>query len=166
MGLSNTLPVINEAAANRGRLSRREMVTRLIAGIGAGVAFPMVAKGHPIQALLANGEILEEAEKLAATDWKPVALTTEQSESFSALAERIVPGSTKAQVNRFVDLLLSVETDKNKKGFLEALAAFDMESQKRFGKRFASLMLTNKMACLRRQLLTRRIPAYLERLKT
>jgi len=29
---------------------------------------------------------------------------------WSALAERIVPGSTKAQVNRFIDLLLCVDT--------------------------------------------------------
>jgi len=147
MTLSNTLPVINEADANRGRLSRREMVARLLAGIGAGTVLPMVAAEHPIQALLANGEILEEADKLTSADWKPLVLSREQNESFSALAERIVPGSAKAQVNRFVDLLLSVDTEKHKKEFLEALAAFEEESQKRFGRGFPSLEtdLQNKL---------------------
>jgi len=99
----------------------------------------MVAAGHPIQALLANGELLDEADKLAASDWKPLVLSADQNEAFSALAEKIVPGSSKAQVNRFVDLLLSAETDKNKREFAGALAAFDGLSQKRFGRSFPSI---------------------------
>jgi Gluconate 2-dehydrogenase subunit 3 len=83
--------------------------------------------------------ILDETEKLGAADWKPVSLSMEQNENLIALAESIVPGSTKAQVNRFIDLLLSVETDRHKKEFAMSLAAFETESQKRFGKEFPSL---------------------------
>ena len=94
---------------------------------------------HPIHELLRNDAILEEAENLEAADWKPIFLSEGQNESLIALAEAIVPGSTKAQVNRFIDLLLSVETDKHKNEFASALAAFEAESQKRFGKGFPSL---------------------------
>jgi hypothetical protein len=56
-----------------------------------------------------------------------------------ALAEAIVPGSRKAQVDRFIDLLLSVDAEKHRKSFVDSLAAFEAESQKRFGKGFPSL---------------------------
>jgi hypothetical protein len=139
MGTRSALPVINEAAAAGGQLTRREMVRRLLAAAGAGTAWPLVAASHPIHKLLRNEAVLDEAEKLGAADWKPLVLNAQQDETLSALADRIVPGSTKAQVNRFIDLLLSVDTAEHKQKFAESLAAFEAESQKRFGKRFPSL---------------------------
>jgi hypothetical protein len=131
--------VIQEAAVAGGQLTRREMVRRLLAGAGAGAAWPLVADSHPIHEILRNVAILDEAENLGAADWKPLFLNAQQNESLIALAESIVPGSTKAQVNRFIDLLLSVDKDIHKKELLAALAAFEAESQKRFGKGFPSL---------------------------
>ena len=120
-------------------LTRREMVQRLLAGAGAGAAWPLVAASHPIYRHLTNGAIFDEAEKLGAADWKLVFLNAQQNESLDAISESIVPGSEKAQVNRFIDLLLSVDTVEHKKNFTDSLAAFEGESQKRFGKRFPSL---------------------------
>jgi hypothetical protein len=139
LGTENVLPVMNEATTARGQLTRREVVRRLLAGMGAGAAWPMVASSHPIHEILRNDGILEEAEKQGAANWKPVFLNVQQNESLIALAERIVPGSTRAQVNRFLDVLLSVSTEKHKRDFVVALAAFEAESQKRFGKGFPSL---------------------------
>ena len=135
----NGLPVIRDAAATTGRLTRREMVQRLIAGAGAGAAWPLVADSHPIYAHLANGAMFEEAEKLGATNWKPLFLNAQQEETLSALAEIIVPGAREAHADRFIDLLLSVDTAEHRKNFVELLAAFEAESQKRFGKRFPAL---------------------------
>jgi hypothetical protein len=139
MGTKSALPVINEAAAAGGQVTRREMVRRLLAATGAGAAWPLVAVSHPIHELLRNEAVLDEAEKLGAADWRPLILNAQQDETLSALAERIVPGSAKAQVNRFIDLLLSVDTAEHKQKFAESLAAFEAGSQKRFGKRFPSL---------------------------
>jgi hypothetical protein len=139
LGTKSALPVIIETAAVSGRLTRREMVRRLLAGVGAGAAWPLVATSHPIHEILRNDAIFEEAERLGAADWKPVFLNAQQNECLVAVAESIVPGSTKAQVNRFLDLLLSVDTDAHKKEFVAALAAIEAESQKRFGKGFPSL---------------------------
>jgi len=139
LGTKTVLPVIHETAAAMGHLTRREVVRRLLAGMGAGAAWPLVAASHPIHEILKNDALLEEAEKLGAGDWRPVFLNLQQNESLIAIAEAIVPGSTKAQVNRFLDLLLSVDTDTHKKEFVAALAAFEAESQKRFGKGFPSL---------------------------
>jgi hypothetical protein len=139
LGTKSALSVISEAVGAGGQLTRREMVRRLLAGVGAGAAWPLVAASHPIHEILRNGAILEEAENLGAADWKPVFLNAQQDENLIALAESIVPGSTKAQVNRFVDLLLSVDTDAHKKEFVATLTAFEAESQRRFEKGFPSL---------------------------
>jgi len=124
MGTKSALTVINDRAAGV-QLSRREMVRRL----AAGAAWPLVAASHPIRELLRNDAVLDEVEKLAAADWKPLVLSARQNESLIAIAESIVPGSTEAQVNRFIDLLLSVDASEQKKGFLDALAALEV-SQK------------------------------------
>jgi len=139
MGTKSILSVISEGAGIGGQLTRREMVRRLLAAAGAGTAWPLVAASHPIHELLRNEAVLDEVEKLGAADWRPLVLNAQQDETLSALAERIVPGSTKAQVNRFIDLLLSVDTAEHRQIFAESLAAFEAESQKRFGKRFPSL---------------------------
>jgi hypothetical protein len=135
----SALPIIQEPAAQAGRLTRREMVRRLLTGAGAGAAWPLVAASHPIYEHLANGAMFEEAEKLGVTNWKPLFLNAQQEETLAALAEAVVPGSRKAQADRFVDLLLSVDTTEHKKNFVDSLAAFETESQKRFGKRFPAL---------------------------
>ena len=139
MGTPGTLAVINEAGGARARLTRREMVARLLAGAGAGAAWPLGAESHPIHELLRNDVVLDEAEKLGAAGWKPAFLSAEQNESLIAIAECIVPGSTKAQANRFIDLLLSVDAAEHKKDFLDSLATFEAESQRRFGSGFPSL---------------------------
>jgi len=131
--------VISEAAPNGRPLTRREMVRRLAAGMGVGAAWPLVAASHPIHELLRNDAILDDAEKLGAADWEPIFLNAQQHESLIAIAESIVPGSTKAQVNRSIDLLLSVDTETHRKEFVTALAALEGEAQKRFAKSFPAL---------------------------
>ena len=138
MGSKSALLVIGEEAVSV-RLTRRAMVQRLLAGIGAGAAWPLVAASHPIHKHLINDAVFEEAERLATADWKPLVLDAQQDKTLEALAESIVPGSRKAQVNRFIDLLLSVDTADHKKEFVDSLTAFEAESQKRFGKGFLSL---------------------------
>jgi hypothetical protein len=148
MNQANPLQLIGGRAAKSGRLTRRDMVRRLLAGVGAGAVLPLVAASHPIYKHLADGAIFEEAEKLGTADWKPLFLNAQQTESLAALAEAIVPGSGKAQVERFIDLLLSVETAKHLNGFAESLAAFEGESQRQFSRRFPSLDASQQNAVL------------------
>jgi hypothetical protein len=130
---------MQDGLATNGRLTRREMVQRLFVGAGAGAAWPLVAASHPVYEHLRNEAILAEAEKLGTASWKPIFLNAQQDETLTALAESIVPGSTKAQVNRFIDLLLSVDQRENQQKFVECLMTFDAEAQKRFGKNFPAL---------------------------
>jgi len=137
MGKLRALPMIQDVAAQSRQLTRREMVQRLLAG--AGAAWPLVAASHPIYAHLANDAIFDEAEKLSAEDWKPLFLNAQQEGTLPALAEAIVPGSRTAQADRFIDLLLSVDTAEHRKGFVDSITAFETESQRRFGKPFPAL---------------------------
>jgi Gluconate 2-dehydrogenase subunit 3 len=139
--------VIQDGPGASRALTRREMVGRLLAG--AGAAWPMVAGSHPIHKLLANEALFSEADaRLAAADWKPLFLNARQNESLAALSESIVPGSGKANVNRFVDLLLSVDTSANQEKFAASLSAIETESQKRFGHAFAALADEKKIELL------------------
>jgi len=145
----NVLPMIGAQATEMRGLTRREMVQRLLAGAGAGAAWPLVAASHPMYEHLKNDAIFAEAEKLEeAADWKPVFLSAQQSEDLAALAESIVPGSTRARVSRFIDLLLSVDKLENQQQFLRSLSAFQVEAQKRFGKRFPALTQEQKNTLL------------------
>src|SRR5260370_17155255 len=108
MGTKTILTVISEAVSADGRLTRREMVRRLMAGAAAGAAWPLMAVSHPIHELLRNDAVLVEAEKLGAADWKPLFLSAQQIESLPAIEERIVPESAKAQMHHFSHLLLSL----------------------------------------------------------
>ena len=131
--------VIDGRGAASRQMTRREIVQRLLAGAGAGTAWPLLGLSHPVCEHLASGAAFEEEVKLKAADWKPLFLNAREDETLAALSERIVPGAMKAQVNRFIDLLLSVDTPEHQKGFQASLAAFESESQKRFRKEFPSL---------------------------
>jgi hypothetical protein len=72
-------------------------------------------------------------------EWVPRSFTVEQNETVIALGERIVPGSAEALCNRLIDLVLPIESEKNKREFLASLDAFDHEAENLFGRRFRNL---------------------------
>ncbi|HMH02278.1 MAG TPA: gluconate 2-dehydrogenase subunit 3 family protein [Terriglobales bacterium] len=136
--VTNELPVINTPTTTR-RLTRREIVQSLLAGMGALATWPQVASAHPIFTHLSDPETLAKADaKAAAANWTPEFLNSHQNQTLVLLSERIVPGSSRAQVNRIIDLLLTVDTAENRRKFTDSLSAIDVESRKRFGHLFKS----------------------------
>lgn len=128
-----------DSAQPRG-LTRREIMQRLIAGLGASVAGSAFGAAHPICRHFANSAILERVEvRAGAADWKPEFFNPEQSQALVAIAERTLPGSTLPQVSRIIDLLLTVDTDSNQKSFLASLTALNQEANRQYGKKFAEL---------------------------
>jgi len=142
------LPILNSGHSSIERPSRREMVRRLLTGIGAGAAVPLLGASHPIYKLLASDSLLEQADaQLADENWKPLFLNSHQNETLIVLSEDIVPGSKNALVNRFIDLLLSADTPENQQKFVASLAAFDAESQ-RFGNPFRAASVAEQTMVL------------------
>jgi hypothetical protein len=139
MAEKKPLTVLPSPAAPSG-MDRRTAIRALAGGVGAGLTLPAVAESHPLHRHLSDPSAIAEAEAAtAATDWKPAFLDAHQSETLVSLAEQIVPGSTSAGVNRFVDRLLSVDTQENQRTFLNALGAIEGESIHRFGRPWKSL---------------------------
>ena len=100
---------------------------------GAGLALPAVAEDHPVRGHLANHDRVAAADTRASVPGaKPVFLDAHQMETLTSLAERIVPGSTRARVAPFVDQLLAVDTQENQRKFVSALGWIDGEATPRY----------------------------------
>jgi len=124
----------------RAGINRREMVRRLMLAGGAGLALPGIAEGYPGAGQVAGKGAANETEvKPAESEWSPAFLDRHQSGTLAVLAERIIPGASEARVNRFIDLLLSVDTQEPQKAFVASLSAFEAESLRRFSRPFKDL---------------------------
>jgi hypothetical protein len=131
------------------KLTRREVVEKLLSGVAAGAAWPLLSSAHPIYEHLKNGTLPDHAAELSsAAVWSPLFLSAPQNSELIALAECIVPGSTAAAVNRFIDLLLSVEIAEHQKKFLASLAAVENEGRARFGRSFSALAAAEQESLL------------------
>jgi hypothetical protein len=131
-------------------LSRRRALQTLLAGAGSSFALSALPSSHPAHTHLNNPDTLDAADAQAESpDWKPAFLDAHQNETLVALAERIVPGSKKVEVNRFIDLALSIETPSHQRLFLLSLAAMDGDALRRFHQPFKSLDETGQMELLK-----------------
>lgn len=117
------------------RLSRREASRRLL---GTAAVWHLDA-AHPVWNLLAKQEIPRAAVGLDGATSKPQFLTMDQLADFASVAEGIVPGSTRALVASFVDLLLSVDGSNVQESFARSLAVLREEVKHRFGAPLARL---------------------------
>ena len=107
----------------QSEITRRAMLEKLIAAMAAGAVWPALA---------------------SALDWQPLVLNPPQNETLAALSESIVPGSAKAQVNRFIDLLLSVDSAENREKFVASLTEVERAAETRFGRKFHQLTPNEK----------------------
>jgi hypothetical protein len=117
--------------------TRREAARFLLACAASG-GFAWATASHPVWKHFANEGLMEAAEA-AANGANLHFLSAAQFESLAFLAEAIVPGSSKAKSAEFIDLLLSVEEEKNQDKFVRSLSQLDAESTKRFGKKLAAI---------------------------
>ena len=126
------------------------MVEKLLAGIATGAAWPLIATAHPVYRPLKNSALLDRSEAAHnATSWVPLFLNQQHNESLVALSESMVPGSIHARVNRFIDLLLSVDTKENQGKFVASLRTFNQIAEKQFGQVFSQLAMSDRDIVLR-----------------
>ncbi len=99
---------------------------RLAMSLGGVLTFPLVASTHPIQQHFHDSARVGVADtKANAPDYTPEFLDAHQLDTLQILAERIVPGSTKANSSQFIDQLLTVATVDEQRRFLQALGGFE-----------------------------------------
>lgn len=140
MEKASALHILNESKSSSRPLNRREWIARMLGGVTAGIAFPGLAAARPVREHLAHAATLELADAQAASaNWTPEFLDPFQAQTLAALAERIIPGSSRAQSDRFIDTLLSVDGRETQERFLNSLSAFEAEAMKKFSHSFKDL---------------------------
>jgi Gluconate 2-dehydrogenase subunit 3 len=77
-------------------------------------------------------------------NWKSAVLSSEQNAALVVLGERILPGSSAAHCNRVIDLILTVESEKNKRDLFHALSAIDDASKLRHRQPFTGLKIESQ----------------------
>ena len=126
MAEAKKIPLHAQPAQPASGMGRRDAMQILAGAIGAGIAIPGFAEGHPLQSHFADHAKVARADAQAtAADWKPEFLDAHQIEMLKSLAERIVPGASKAKTAEFIDQLLAVDTQGNQRSFLNAVGAFE-----------------------------------------
>lgn len=125
------------------------MLQTLIASVGAGAVAPVIASDHPLHKHAADGPAVQQADARAkARAYKPEFLDQHQFETLESLAERIVPGSSKAKVSEFVDQLLAVDSPDDQRSFLSALGVFEGRAIARAGRPWKQLAEADQLAIL------------------
>ena len=119
--------------------SRRKAIAGIVEAVSAPSRFPPLHRKPTTITPRAPSAAKGAEAAVPATAWTPAFLSDHQYALLEALAERIVPRSGEAQVSRFVDTLLAVDTREAQRAFLESLSAFDAAALARHSKPFAKL---------------------------
>jgi hypothetical protein len=123
-------------------MNRRELIRNSLVAAGTMAAMRSAfARVFP-----AGVDVLAELER---ADWRPVFLNEQQNGTLMAVSEVMIPatdtpGATDALVNRFLDLVLSVEPAASQNNFLAALAWFENGSKERYKVGFVELSAEEK----------------------
>jgi len=126
-------------------INRRDLIRSALFASAASALGPQFSFAQAISAGLTPAARGEDGSKvLADPNWKAVFLNDHQNETLIALSDVIIPstdtaGAKAALVNRYLDLLLSVQPTEFQTQFVNALAFIDTESQKQFAKHFRDL---------------------------
>jgi len=121
-------------------LVRAALFTSAASALGPAFSFAQAVSSGLTPA--AQGE--DGSTFLTEPNWKAVFLSDQQNDTLIALSDAIIPatgtpGAKQALVNRYLDLLLSVQPTKFQEQFVDALTFIDSESQVQFGKDFRLL---------------------------
>ena len=125
------------------------MLQALAASIGAGTVLPGIAAEHPFHRHAAEPALLDQAEaKAQSGTYKPEFLDQHQFETLQSLAERIVPGSSRANASEFIDQLLAVDSADDQRSFLTALGAIEGQALARANRPWKALSEEDQIAIL------------------
>lgn len=128
------------ALVNRRELLRAALFASAVSALGPAFSVAQALSSEITAA--ARGE--DGSKFLTDPNWKLAFLNEQQNETLIVLSDVIIPatetpGAKEALVNRYIDLIVSVQPAKFQQQFTDALSFVDSESQKQFGKDFRSL---------------------------
>ncbi len=119
-------------------MNRRDLLrTTLLGALGTSIAVPPLrAREFPPG--------YDASKDLERADWKPIFMDEHQDKTLIALSELVIPstdtpGAKEALVNRFLDLLMTVEKQETQRAFIAALSYIDGACQERYRSAFLYL---------------------------
>lgn len=135
-------------------ITRRDLIRAAVFAGAASALGPTFSFAQAIRSDLtaaARGE--DGARFLSDPNWKAAFLSDQQNKTLIALSDVIIPatdtpGAKEALVNRYLDLLLSIQPVEFQQKFIDALAFIDAESKKQFGNDFRALTLDDQISLL------------------
>jgi hypothetical protein len=139
------IPPVETPQLLSAALDRRDLIRAALLAAAASALGPSFSLAQAIESGLtpaARGE--DGAAFLTDPKWKPAFLNDHQNETLVLLSDVIIPatdtpGAKAALVNRYLDLLVSVQPSEFQEKFAAALKSIDSESQTEFGKNFRGL---------------------------
>ncbi len=134
---------------NRRDLVRAALLASAASALGPAFSFAQAVSSGLTPA--ARGE--DGAAFLTDPNWKAAFLNDQQNETLIALSDVIIPatdtpGAKEALVNRYLDLLLSVQPAEFQQQFVDGLGFMDSSSQEQFGKDFRLLAPDDQIGLL------------------
>jgi Gluconate 2-dehydrogenase subunit 3 len=135
-------------------INRRDLIRVALAAGATPTLGPAFSFAQTISSELTPAALGEDGSKfLTDPNWKLAFLNDHQNETLIALSDVIIPatdspGAKEALVNRYLDLLLSVQPAIFQQRFVDGLAFVDSESQKQFGKDFVALSAEDQISLL------------------
>src|ERR1041385_2058348 len=123
--------------ANQGR---RGVLKTLVMGAGGLTTLPILGQALPARTAMVGMPAMDmssdDVDAIAQTgpNWKPQFFDAHQNETLIALSDLIIPatdtpGAKAALVNRYLDLLVSVQPSEFQQEFVAALKSIDTGSQ-------------------------------------
>jgi hypothetical protein len=134
-------------------VNRREALRRLAVGGAAAAALPSWVETLSAFALDHAHTHGQRAAAKTAAAWKPKVLTAQQNSTVITLSELIIPqtdtpGAKAANVNRFIDGVLSEASATERTKFIEGLTGLDERAKTEFGKPFVGVTADQQTAIL------------------
>ena len=128
-------------------MNRRDLLrTTVFGALGVSTALPSLdAREFPPG--------YNASKDLERADWKPTFMDEHQNNTLIVLSDHIIPstgtpGAKQALVNRFLDLLMTVEKPETQRAFVEALAYIDGACRERYKSAFLYLPREQQMEFL------------------
>jgi hypothetical protein len=136
-------------------MKRRQVLqSSLLGAVGAAVSSLFPRRSGALPPGAREFRLDEDASReLSRAAWKPLFLDEHQNETLIVLSDLVIPetdtpGAKQALVNRFIDLLLDVETPDTQRSFLNSLAYLDGLSIKRNRTAFVHLARDTQLELL------------------
>jgi len=135
-------------------INRRDLIRAVLFASAASALGPAFSFAQAVSSELTPAARGEDGSKfLSDPNWKAAFLNNHQNETLITVSDVIIPatdtpGAKEALVNRYLDLLLSVQPAEFQQQFVAALDFIDTESQKQYGKDFQALAPDDQISLL------------------